>query len=172
MDAGELARAIGRVLATKYSGFKYRAFGDPTGDNRVGTDKSTPLRVLRANGVTVFPAATNDIDIRISAVTNVIKRLVQGRPGLLVSPTCQVLRQGFRGGYHYRRMQVPGTIRHDTVPNKNRFSHPHDALQYAMIGGGEGKLLMRASNEPKPKVARRDWSPMDRRKPRVRSIGR
>ena len=39
-------------------------------------------------------------------------------------------RKGFLGGYQYRRLQT-STERYTAVPDKNSYSHPHDALQYA-----------------------------------------
>ena len=35
--------------------------------------------------------------------------------------------KGFQGGYCYRRMQVSGE-RYDDKPDKNMYSHIHDAL--------------------------------------------
>ena len=39
------------------------------------------------------------------------------------------------GQTHYR------DERYHDEPNKNAYSHPHDALQYAMCGGGEVRAL-------------------------------
>jgi hypothetical protein len=39
------------------------------------------------------------------------------------------LRKGFQGGYQFRRLQVSGE-RYGDKPEKNIYSHPHDALQY------------------------------------------
>jgi hypothetical protein len=50
--------------------------------------------------------------------------------------------RGFQGGYQYRRVQVSGEARYMTEPMKNKFSHPHDALQYLLSGGGEYKDMM------------------------------
>ena len=46
-------------------------------------------------------------------------------------------------------MQVSGE-RYDDKPDKNRFSHIHDALQYLMLGGGEGRLVL--GNKPNSKA--------------------
>jgi hypothetical protein len=41
------------------------------------------------------------------------------------------LRKGFAGGYKFERIQVGGSeSKFRSMPAKNRFSHPHDALQY------------------------------------------
>ena len=78
-----------------------------------------------------------------------IERLVDRKPGLTIDPSCKTLVSGFEGGYHYKRLQVVGTERYDVSPNKNRFSHVHDAMQYMMLGGGEGKALTRgAAQQP------------------------
>ena len=52
-----------------------------------------------------------------------------------------MLRKGFAGGYHFRRVKVAGDERFHDVPDKNAYSHPHDALQYALSGGGEVRAL-------------------------------
>ena len=48
-----------------------------------------------------------------------------------------MLRKGFMGGYAYRRMQVSAE-RYTSVPDKNQYSHPMDALTYtsARLFGG------------------------------------
>jgi hypothetical protein len=87
-------------------------------------------------------------------------RLVDGKPGLLLSPACKVLRKGFAGGYHYRRVKVTGDERYHDMPDKNAFSHPHDALQYALSGGGEVRALTgpRVASSVRPTMARTDFS--------------
>jgi len=44
-----------------------------------------------------------------------------------------MIRRGFNGRYQYRRLQVVGEERYKDVPDKNDFSHLHDALQYAAL---------------------------------------
>jgi len=58
------------------------------------------------------------------------------------------LRQGFRSGYQYRKMQVSGDARFEDKPLKNKFSHPHDALQYMALGAGEGREVLHGSKGP------------------------
>ena len=133
-----------RAVAAELGG--HIAFwGDPTGDNRVGTDENTPFRVLKHNGMLVRPTATNDPSLRIEAVEAPLTRLVDKHPGIVVDPACKNLIAGFEGGYHYKRLQVSGNERFEDRPNKNRFSHVHDALQYMMLGGGEGRALVQGS---------------------------
>jgi hypothetical protein len=53
------------------------------------------------------------------------------KPQFQIDPRCEVLRKGFRGRYQYKRIKITGSgERYHDVPDKNEFSHPHDALQY------------------------------------------
>jgi hypothetical protein len=72
--------------------------------------------------------------------------MVDGKPAFLVDRRCPTLIKGFEGGYSYKRMQVSGE-RFDDKPDKNMYSHIHDALQYLMLGAGEGRQLI---NNQKP----------------------
>lgn len=152
-----------RLELNKYfPGFETFIYGDPAGDQRAQTDERKPFQILNAAGLRAIPTETNDPTIRIEAVTAVLNRMVDGVPGFLVSPVCKVMILGFESGYHYRRMQVSGSTRYEDRPNKNnKYSHPHDALQYLMLGAGEGRSLLRrnASNPLK--------SPMNLKRPEV-----
>ena len=64
---------------------------------------------------------------------------MDGRPGLLVSPKAKMTRKGLAGGFCYRRMKVAGDERYTDVPDKNHYSHPVEALEYALMGAGEGR---------------------------------
>ena len=82
--------------------------------------------------------------------------MTDGESGLLIDPKCINLIKGFSGGYHYKRIQTSGE-RYDERPNKNRFSHIHDALQYLLLGAGEGRSLVLGGKTSKPFVAKRDF---------------
>jgi hypothetical protein len=130
MGVKRFAELLRRETAQQFPGWpadKFRFWGDPSGDYRAQTDEDTPFRILRAAGINAYPAPTNDIDIRIEVVSNALNRPIDGQPGLIVDPRCVTIHKGFVSGYRYRRMQVTGTERYDTAPDKNRFSHPHDA---------------------------------------------
>lgn len=74
---------------------------------------------------------TNDLNQRVRAVR---RRLRAGPKGLRVSPRCKVVRAGFNSGYKMRKVGADGTateLRDRIV--KNRYSHPHDAVQYGAL---------------------------------------
>lgn len=126
---------------------KFEFFGDPAGDQRAQTDETTPFQILRTQGIIARPTHTNDPVVRIEAVEGVLNRMVDGLPGLLLDPSCKTLRQGFRSGYQYRRLQTSGEARYEEKPFKNKFSHPHDALQYLVVGGGEGRQILHGGRQ-------------------------
>ena len=82
--------------------------------------------------------------------------MVDGKAGFLLSPSCNQLRKGFLGGYHYRRIQTSGE-RYEDRPNKNKFSHVHDALQYLMLGAGEGRSLTVGSQKQTVTNVYKSW---------------
>ena len=174
------ARRFGEVLrlfsAEHLPDMAVEFFGDPAGDFRAQTDETTPFEILRTVGVKARPAPSNDPVVRIEAVNGTLARLVDGEPGFLLDgEKCPVLKAGFEGGYHYRRLQVSGE-RFDDRPHKNRFSHVHDALQYALLGAGEGKQVLRGGKTLRPVVAQRRTDIFSRRramkkgKPRIPHI--
>jgi hypothetical protein len=69
-----------------------------------------------------------------------------------------VLRKGFNGGYKYKIVSYSGEARLAMEPDKNQYSHPHDALQYMMMGGGEYKVVRgQTGNTFKTYQANTNW---------------
>lgn len=139
-------------IMTNYPGFDVAAgWGDPAGEIR-GHDEKTAIDIMNQHTPWKFKAApgNNDLTMRLEVVKGALNRLVDGNPGILISPKCQFLRKGFSGGYQYKLLRSgDGTQTHET-PNKNQYSHPHDALQYMLLGGGEESVVLN-------KMRRRDF---------------
>ena len=77
------------------------------------------------------PASTNKLGPRIEALRVPMSRVVDGQPGLLVSPRCRVFRKGMNSGYRYLKKRVSGDERYDPYPDKgDPTSHVVDAAQY------------------------------------------
>ena len=170
--AGEIKAKI-RELTTDASQ-EVRIFGDPAGDQRTPgrEDKASSFKILKQNGVIARPVHTNDPTVRIECVKQVIDRMVEGRPALLVSPKCVTLKKGFTSGYCRRRINAKGAPRYEDRPTKNKYSHPHDALQYLFLGAGEGKTLTMGQGKSKPKAqAKTKWNLFGKKK-RARNTGR
>ena len=124
------------------------AWGDPRGDDATQSDDNTPILMIQTHAkIPCFPAPSNDPVLRIEAVENVLDRSERGNPGLLIDPSCSVIKRGFENGYHYKMVARAGEgARFEPNPEKNRYSHPHDALQYVLLGEGEGAEVLIGKN--------------------------
>ena len=142
MGATQFAEVLGPILRNRYKGYDVEIYGDPAGDDRAQTDKTTPFQILRGKGIDAWPAPSNDPVLRRETVATLLRRMVEGEPGLIISPKCKITRKGMAGGYAYKRVQVAGDERYHDKPNKNRYSHPCDAAQYMMLGAGEGRSVI------------------------------
>jgi hypothetical protein len=115
--------------ATKYPGFKFVDYGDPAGNQRAQTDEKTCFMILHGKQI-LIEAGKQDVTLRLESVKKALMSVVSGKPGFLIHPRCKSLRKGFMGGYQYKRMSTSGFEKYQDKPDKNAFSHPHDALQY------------------------------------------
>ncbi len=118
--------------------------GDPSGLYRGKESEETCFEIM--NNVTPYdwqPApGDNDIAMRLEAVRNALNRMIDGKPGFLIGPKCKKLRKGFVSGYHYKYVKSANGVKMMETPNKNEFSHPHDALQYMLLGAGEASNVL------------------------------
>lgn len=138
------AKTFGEELARLLASEKYREvkklspWADPAAFARSSTDEKSWVEVVSAaSGLRFKPAPTNDILPRVEAVRVPLTRFDGLKYGLVLSPTCKALRRGFNSGYRFKRHQIGNGERYEDKPEKNDYSHPHDALQYALSGGGE-----------------------------------
>lgn len=131
---GEMLKAQLAVQFPDWSlGRNILATGDPSGDDAVVTDESTCFDTLRNMGFDMVGGRSNSNAFvpRREAVAFFLNRADGGKAGFVLdSEHCPVLRKGFLGGYHLRRMLIPGKMIYRDVPDKDAYSHPHDALQY------------------------------------------
>jgi hypothetical protein len=108
----------------------YQDWGDPAGANKFskkeGGFTSNAQLMREAAGVNVISSDQN-VTARIQAVDQALGRI----DGLLIDPSCTRLINGFLGGYCYP--EIGNTGEYSDKPEKNRFSHPHDALQYLLL---------------------------------------
>lgn len=130
-----------------------RVFGDPAGNQKAQTDERTCFQEVKAAGLNIRAPGNlkgNNFIQRRSAVAWFLSKLTGGQPAFILDPCCGTLRKGFNGGYKYRRLQVTGEDRYTEEPLKNRYSHPHDALQYvALESGGVQAMAPKAPQMPR-----------------------
>ncbi len=150
---GELCRML---LIQRFPRLKIlSATADPAGfagSDQEGGDLAWAETVGAQLGVTVLPAPTNELNVRIDGVKQLLSYFIDGKkPALLISDRCKHLRKGFMSHYRYK-VKGTGTGRLlGALPEKNLYSNPHDALQYGVLAifglhgviggapGGEGK---------------------------------
>ena len=111
-------------------------WADPAGEQRNQANETTCVQELKRLNFPVEITNTNAHLPRRQAVINYLTRLADGEPALILDPRCHVLRKGFLDGYKYNRVQISGEDRFKDEPDKNEYSHPHDALQYMCLGAG------------------------------------
>lgn len=143
----------GRVGPTRFSEMlaaalqeRYRdcpvgmGFYDPSNDygaDKEGGEQSWIDILRRALGVTLVPAPSNEVPLRVEAVRNLIVTPIDAqRRALVVTPDrCPMLIKGFMSHYRYR-LNPDGSVqnRANPRPEKNDHANPHDALQYVCLG--------------------------------------
>jgi hypothetical protein len=146
-------------------GLEFDFVGDPSGDSRNEAVKQTVFTVLhRIAGIQARPARTNDPVLRRAALRRPMTRMVQGRPGFLISPKAKVTIKGLKGGFCYKRVQVRGQDKFRDEPDKNQYSHPVEACEYGALECGENASISATVNKaPTGGIIRlsSDWSPLD-----------
>lgn len=132
--------------------------GDPAGDHLSEAEDTSPIRVMRAAGVPVQAAWTNDINLRTNAVEMKLNQVHDGGAAFLVSPNCTMLRQGFDGAYQWDQTKTSLEEQIKDMPKKNRWSHVHDALQYSAVAAGGARAVSQAGAAPVVTAQRRQSS--------------
>lgn len=143
MGADNFSKMLKLQCVSKYPNHTIEFHGDPAGDQRAQTDEITPFQILQRNGILAVPTYTNDFIIRREAVAMALQRLdFVGNPAFVVTKGAPMTRKALAGGYKYKRMAVSGGDRYADKPDKNRYSHIGDALQYLLLGAGEGDTVI------------------------------
>jgi hypothetical protein len=131
---------------------------DPAGNAKAQTDERSCFEEVRAKQLKVRAAKSNAWLPRRGAVAWYLSKLSAGQPMFLLDKSaCARLRKGFNGGYKYRRIQMAGDERYADEPVKNKYSHPHDALQYAAMETGGIQAVM-AATQPQRRPAVTPWA--------------
>ena len=129
IDMERFKEEVNRLSQEWFPGAVFYEFVDPTGLNRHGSDSRSYVQQLTGKPLRakhVIPG-TNAIPARHKAVVDFLRSNIKGLPGYLVDPSCEVLVKGFNGGYFFA-FDPKGRLK--PKPEKNIFSHIHDANQY------------------------------------------
>jgi len=115
-------------VANHYPGFNMLCAPDPAGFMKQQLNEMTLVDALKAAGFKCVKPPTNKPDLRIQAVERLLSQQLEGKAMYLVDPACKMLIKGFKTGYRYK-LKKNGEL--EDSPDKNEFSHVHDANQYA-----------------------------------------
>lgn len=160
-SVSKLIEQMKRLFVTDLRDYKIsRSWGDPAGSARAETDESTCFALMADAGFPVAPGAIT-FQERREATTQLFRRMVDGKPAILVSRRgCPILSEGLLGGYRYPQSR-DGIVHYN--PSKNEFSHSCNALEYLITGefsmySGEARNLKSSQNK---KPSWRDFNPLD-----------
>lgn len=119
------------LLRQKYANNPVIAAIDPS-NQRDSWHGVTPKERFAEVGIVATTEISNSPRARIACVEHMLN-LYSG--GLLVSPTCTLIIQGFVSDYRYRRLRAAGTMGavYTPQPEKGTASHLMDSVQYACL---------------------------------------
>lgn len=115
---------------------------DPAGGQKSTLYEETSFDLIKRNGLKAYPAPTNDIDARISAVESLLLSQRDGGPAIIIDKEkCPVLVRAFSGGYRYSKTR--SGQRRPKPDKQNEYSHIMDALQYVclVVHAGMGDMI-------------------------------
>lgn len=115
-------------IANHYPGFEMVCAPDPAGFMKQQLNELTLVDALRNAGFTCVKPPSNKPEYRIQAVERLLSQQVDGEAMYLIDPRCTMLLRGFRHGYRYKKKRNGES---EDKPDKNEYSHIHDANQYA-----------------------------------------
>lgn len=162
MSAATFAPELKKYINKHYANFKgqFIGWGDPSGGRGGEATEDSAHKIIRANGLPCNPTQSNNPILRRNALESCMTDMcLDGKPRFVLLPKCSTIRKGLKGGFCYRRIQTSGEKFSD-VPDKNQYSHPVEALEYALQGQGEGR----------PVIKQHTTAPMVQPKP-IRPIG-
>lgn len=127
------------VLPGLAQDFPYNKVGisvaDPAGNKRDDImEEMSCIGELCELGIETSKAKTNQIAPRLASVRYFLGRLRDGKPAFQLNrKACPILYKGFLKGYIYKRIAIAGEERYKDEPDKNRYSHTMDCLQYICL---------------------------------------
>ncbi len=135
MGLNRFAEMLKSELESRFPGFEMMIWGDPAGMQRDQIFETTAFDHLKTLGLLARPTATNEFRTRREALAIPMGRLIDSKPGFLISRKCNRLRKALAGGYHFKRVAIgAGHERFRDTPNKNEHSHVGDAAGYCLLG--------------------------------------
>ncbi len=161
----QVARKLRPALyQERYFGLSFAAVGDPSGVSKGNFLEENSFDVLKRLGIPAFPAPTNNIDPRLSAVEQLLFQQRDGGPALIIDGSrCPFLVRALNGGYRFGKTKEGET---KPLPDKK---HPSsdlaDCLQYVCLAYNAGlvfyivkKIRPKTRERPRSAVTAMGWT--------------
>jgi hypothetical protein len=157
----------GRMGAKRFASLINKWIAENAGDCEIGDSYADPASwsgadteagelswvetIMVETGIAIQPAPSNEIALRCDAVRDELTYMIDANtPAFWLSPACKMLRKGFVSHYRYSIQLVGSTKRTSDKPEKNDWSHPHDALQYLLLGSKGRYGVVNTDKHQKP----------------------
>ncbi len=139
-----------RLYADRYQGLSFACVGDPSGVAKGNFLEEDSFDVLRRLGLPAFPAPSNAIDARLSAVESLLYQQRDGQAALLIDElACPQLARAMGGAYRFGKTKAGET---KPLPEKKHpASDVADCLQYVAMSVNSG-LVLHIAKKIRPKV--------------------
>nr|WP_321482709.1 hypothetical protein [uncultured Cohaesibacter sp.] len=172
VGAARFAEMVIDLLDRRYQMISdIRAWADPAsqyGADREGGEQAwlDTMQVELKMPILIPANGSNELGLRLGAVEKELTHFIDGEtPRLLVSPHCKLLNRGFMSGYRFKKLSG-GSEQFSLQPEKNDYSHPHDGLQYLVLGYrgrpavvGQSQRQRRASATKGASASKRNFDP-------------
>lgn len=166
----ELSVAMLAMEAARFGGCEFLTICDPAmGSGEDLAEKSPRGRLEDYLGRTVELAPTNDPDARQEAFRSKLRHTCEGgEPGVIVDPSCNIIRRGANQTYHFRK--IAGT---DDVGGvaKTFDGHTCEATEYGALKCGTAEASRRRGDIRQQRQQRREenrntkrYNPLTRRR--------
>ena len=149
-----------RLLQDPYAGKSIFVVADPAGNQKSQVTEETPIEALKALGFHCFPAPTNSIEPRLTAVEKLLRGQIMGEPSLQINRAlCGTLVKAMGDRYRYRKKR-DGQLE-DTPEKLHPWSDVADCLTYAALGVSSnitGRVLRQSYRKPQPMMSSKGWT--------------
>jgi hypothetical protein len=121
----DFGREVQRISDKYYMGVTFKDAGDPAGQARTDKSERTTVEILRAMGIRMRMRGSGVLE-GINCIRGMLLKRADDSTGLEVDPSCEILIDGFTGGYVRKEL--------DDEPVKDGFyEHMMDAFRYGIV---------------------------------------
>jgi hypothetical protein len=153
-----------RLWNERYMGKLVCSVGDPSGRSKGNIQEESPIEAMTRMGIPCYPAGTNNLSPRLTAVETLLLQQRDGGPALIIDGTrCPETVRAMQGSYKYGKTKEGNS---KPLPDK---THPYsdlaDDLQYVCLALNSGlanwiakRIAPRQKRERPPAMSAAGWT--------------